>query len=310
MGIVVFGAVFVDIKGYPDNKFIPGGRNVGRVIQTHGGVSRNVAEDIANVGLRPTFVSVVDDNGTGEDVVSHLRRHRVNTDYILRYPDGMGTWLATFDHCGDVVASISKRPDLSPLMRIVEEHGDELISGADSVVVEFDLETDLLCRIFSLAEKYHKDVYAVVSNMAIAMERRSLLRKTACIVCNKQEAAMLFSEDYTDVPADELQERLLDRIERSGIPRMIVTLGADGAVYAETGGNSGVCCSTKVDVLDTTGAGDAFFAGVTIGLTYGKSLAESCEIGTRLACSVIVTRESVCPRFLPEEFGLPVPPFE
>ena len=207
MGIVVFGAVFVDIKGYPDNKFIPGGRNVGRVIQTHGGVSRNVAEDIANVGLRPTFVSVVDDNGTGEDVVSHLRRHRVNTDYILRYPDGMGTWLATFDHCGDVVASISKRPDLSPLMQIVEEHGDELISGADSVVVEFDLETDLLCRIFSLAEKYHKDVYAVVSNMAIAMERRSLLRKTACIVCNKQEAAMLFSEDYTDVPADKLQER-------------------------------------------------------------------------------------------------------
>ena len=76
MGIVVFGAVFVDIKGYPDNKFIPGGRNVGRVIQTHGGVSRNVAEDIANVGMRPTFVSVVDDNGTGEDVVSHLRRHR------------------------------------------------------------------------------------------------------------------------------------------------------------------------------------------------------------------------------------------
>ena len=310
MGIVVFGAVFVDIKGYPDNKFIPGGRNVGRVIQTHGGVSRNVAEDIANVGLRPTFVSVVDDNGTGEDVISHLRRQRVNTDYILRCPDGMGTWLATFDHCGDVVASISKRPDLSPLMRIVEKHGDELISGADSVVVEFDLETDLLCRIFSLAEKYHKDVYAVVSNMAIAMERRSLLRKTACIVCNKQEAAMLFSEDYTDVPADKLQERLLDRIERSGIPRMIVTLGADGAVYAETGGNSGVCCSTKVDVLDTTGAGDAFFAGVTIGLTYGKTLAESCEIGTRLACSVIVTRESVCPRFLPEEFGLPVPPFE
>ena len=307
MGIVVFGAVFVDIKGYPDNKFIPGGRNVGRVIQTHGGVSRNVAEDIANVGLRPTFVSVVDDNGTGEDVVGHLHRQHVNTDYILRHQDGMGTWLATFDHCGDVVASISKRPDLSPLIRIVEEHGDELISGADSVVVEMDLEPDLLDRIFFLAEKYRKKVYAVVSNMGIAMERRGLLRKTACIVCNVQEAGMLFSEDYTGVSAEELRIILSDRIERSGIPRMIITLGEDGAVYAETGGNSGICCSTKVDVLDTTGAGDAFFAGATIGLTYGKTLAESCEIGTRLACSVIVTRESVCPRFLPEEFGLPEP---
>ena len=272
MGIVIFGAVFVDIKGYPDNKFIPGGRNVGRVIQTHGGVSRNVAEDIANVGLRPTFVSVVDGSGTGGDVIDHLRSQNVNTDYIVRHPDGMGTWLAAFDNCGDVVASISKRPDLSPLMQVLEEHGDEMIANADSIV---------------------------------AMERREQLRKTACIVCNRQEAGMLFSEDYTDVSPKELQGLLQDRLVRSGIPRMVVTLGADGAVFAESGGTCGFCPSTNVDVIDTTGAGDAFFAGVTIGLTYGKPLAESCGIGTRLACSVISTRESVCPHFCPEEFGLP-----
>lgn len=52
--------------------------------------------------------------------------------------------------------------------------------------------------------------------------------------------------------------------------------------------------------------GNAFFAGATIGLTYGKTLAESCEIGTRLAASTICTSGNVCPRFLPEEFGLDV----
>ena len=57
MGIVVLGAVFVDIKGYPLSAYIPGGRNAGRIEQVHGGVSRNVVEDIANVELRPTFVS-------------------------------------------------------------------------------------------------------------------------------------------------------------------------------------------------------------------------------------------------------------
>ena len=46
--------------------------------------------------------------------------------------------------------------------------------------------------------------------------------------------------------------------------------------------------------------------GATIGLTYGKTLAESCEIGTRLAASTICTSGNVCPRFLPEEFGLDV----
>jgi pseudouridine kinase len=48
MGIVVIGASFVDIKGSPDGAFIPNGRNVGRVEQIHGGVARNIAEDIAN----------------------------------------------------------------------------------------------------------------------------------------------------------------------------------------------------------------------------------------------------------------------
>ena len=48
MGIVVIGAIFVDIKGYPEDAYIPAGRNVGRVEQIHGGVGRNVAEDVAN----------------------------------------------------------------------------------------------------------------------------------------------------------------------------------------------------------------------------------------------------------------------
>ena len=307
MGIVVFGSVFVDIKGYPDRKFIPGGRNVGRVIQIHGGVSRNVVEDIANVGMFPTFVSVVDENGLGQDVIDHLEQHHVNTEFILRRPDGMGTWLAVFDHCGDVIASVSKRPDLSPLQDVLENHGDRLIADADSIVVEMDMETEFLEKVFALAEKYGKKVYAVVSNMAIAMERRELLRKTACIVCNKQEAGMFFSEDYNECSADQMMHILRDRLDRSGIPCMVVTLGEDGAVYAESGGTQGYCSSTKVDVIDTTGAGDAFFAGVAMGLTYGKDLAESCQIGVRLACSVIVTRESVCPRFLPCEFELPDP---
>ena len=46
MSITVFGAIFVDIKGYPYNVFIPKGRNVGQITTTYGGVSRNVSEDL------------------------------------------------------------------------------------------------------------------------------------------------------------------------------------------------------------------------------------------------------------------------
>ena len=306
-GIVVFGAVFVDIKGYPLTQYIPAGRNVGRVVQVHGGVSRNVAEDIANVELRPTFVSVVDESGVSTDVLEKLARHRVNIHYIRRTPDGLGTWLAVFDHNGDLVAAISKRPDLSEIAKILDEYGDEIISGADSIVVEIDMDASILKRIFALAQRYGKQIFAVVSNMSIALERRDLLKKTSCIVCNQQEAGILFSEDYDELGPEQLQEIISRRIEQAQIPQMVVTMGSQGAVYAKQGEGSGFCPPQKVDVADTTGAGDAFFAGVTIGLTYGKTLEQACVIGTRLASSVITTMENVCPRFLPEEFDLEVP---
>lgn len=306
MGIVVFGAVFVDIKGYPTSTYIPGGRNAGEVEYVHGGVSRNIAEDIANVELRPTFVSLVDRTGAGADVIRKLNDHKVNTQYMRATRDGMGTWLAIFDNDGDVTAAISKRPDLMPIAQILDEQGDEIFRNADSISVEIDMDKAIIKRIFALAKKHQKPVYAVVSNMSIAVERRDFLRSVDCFVCNQQEAGILFSDNYDALTPDEMQQMLCRRVQDAQIPRMVVTMGAQGAVWADMAGNSGFCPALKVEMKDSTGAGDAFFAGVTIGLTYGKTMDESCSIGTRLAASVICTSENVCPRYLPSEFGLDV----
>ena len=306
MGIVVIGAVFVDIKGYPESNFIPSGRNAGRVEQVHGGVARNVAEDIANCELRPTFVSLVDRSGTGADVVRKLRDHKVNTDYIRTTRDGMGTWLAVFDNDGDVYSSISKRPDLMPIADILDEQGDEIFSRADSIVIEICIDKEIVKRVFKLAKKHNKKVFAVVANMGIALQRRDFLQSIDCFVCNIQEAGMLFSDDYTGKSKDEMEKILCEKVVAARIPSMIVTMGGDGAVYADKYGNKGYCPARRVEVKDTTGAGDSFCAGVAIGLTYGKTLAEACEIGAHLAASVIVTSENVCPRFLPRELGLDI----
>ena len=306
MGIVVIGAVFVDIKGYPLSAYIPNGRNAGTVEQVHGGVSRNVVEDIANVELRPTYVSLVDDTGIGEDVLKKLNNHKVNTDYVRRVPDGMGTWLAIFDNDGDVCASISKRPDLTPIITILEEHGDEIFQNADSIILEIDIDKEIVKQIFKYAKNHGKRVFAVVANMSLAIERRDFLHDTHCFICNKQEAGLLFSDDYTEKTPEEMEEILAEKVRRAQIPSMIVTMGAEGAVYADCEGTHGLCAAKNVHVKDTTGAGDAFCAGAAIGLTYGKNLKEACEIGSLLAASVICTSENVCPRFLPSEFGLDV----
>lgn len=307
MGIVVIGAVFVDIKGYPLSTYIPGGRNAGRIEQVHGGVSRNVAEDIANVELRPTFVGLVDDTGMGQDVIDKLDNHKVNTRYIQKVPDGMGTWLAIFDNDGDVHAAISKRPDTTPLTILLEGKGDEIFKDCDAIAIELDLEKDTVKQVLRYARKYNKKVFAAVSNMSIAMERRDYLQQIDCFVCNQQEAGLLFSDDYEHLAPSQMAQVLARNVHSANMTSMVVTMGGQGAVYAKHTGECGVVPAKKVDVIDTTGAGDAFFAGTVIGLTYGKNLAQSCEIGSRLAASVICITENVCPRFRPLEFGLDVP---
>ena len=103
---------------------------------------------------------------------------------------------------------------------------------------------------------------------------------------------------------------LAEKITAAQIPGMIVTMGAEGAVYANLAGEKGYCPARRVDVVDTTGAGDSFCAGAVIGMTYGSGMRQGCEIGSMLAASVIVTMEAVCPRFLPRELGLDMDPAE
>ena len=306
MGIVVIGAVFVDIKGFPHQQYIPTGRNVGRIEYVHGGVARNVVEDIANMELRPTFLSIVDDTPMGSAVVEKLKNHKVNCQYVQTIPDGMGTWLVVFDNSGDVAGSISKRPIMRPLIDILEEKGDEIFSNADSIVLEVDLEKELVKKVLELGKKHNKKLFGLVSNMSLAVQRRDFIKQFDCLICNQLEAGILFADDYSEKTPEELCEIVSNKVSQASFPALVVTMGSEGSVYADYTGVKGVCPPRKVQVKDTTGAGDAFCAGVAAAMTYGKPLAEAVEIGTMLAASVITSTDNVCPRFQPEELGIHV----
>lgn len=306
MSILVIGATFVDIKGFPSDMYIPTGRNVGRVEYIHGGVARNVVEDIANVELRPTFLGIVDDTPIGDAVLKKLQNHKVNTEYVQVLPNGMGTWLAVFDNNGDLAGSISMRPDLMPILDYMEQKGDEIFSKMKSVIIEADIDKDIVKKTIELAEKHGCKLFGMVSNMSIAAKRRDFLKKFDCFICNQQEAGQLFLNDYNDYTPAQMEQELKQKIQGAQIASMVVTMGDQGAVYADLEGNSGYCKARNVQVKDTTGAGDAFCAGVAIGITYGRTMAQAIDIGSTLAASVIISTENVCPRFLPSEFGLDV----
>lgn len=306
MGIVVIGAIFVDIKGFPLDIYIPDGRNAGHIKYIHGGVSRNVVEDIANIELRPTFLSIVDESALGQEVIQKLNNHKVNTEYILKRPQGMGTWLAVFNEKGDLAGSVSQRPDLLPLLDLIEEKGDEIFQNCDSIVLEADIDACIVKKVLKFARKYNKKIFAVISNMAIAVERRDFLKQFDCLVCNEIEAGQFFAEDFSKKSPKDLLEIIKEKVIASQMKAMVVTMGSKGSIFANDRGEYGITPAKKVHVKDTTGAGDAFCSGLVIGLTYGKTLEESTRIGTHLAASVITSSENVCPRFLPREFGIDI----
>ena len=299
MNLTVIGTVFVDIKGYTTGNFVPAGRNVGRIEQFHGGVGRNIAEDVASLGVQTTFVSLVDEGGMGADVLQHLASRGIDTRYVGTDTQGMGTWLAIFDEKGEVYANVSRRAVLAPLTKLLEEKGEEIIAQSDGILLEIDVEEPVVARVFALAEQFGKPVYAVISNISIAMERMPYILRSRCFVCNRQEAGVFFGLPESWQFAEEAKDaevtdpaQMLGIMKKEtaamGLEKMVVTMDASGAAFVDNRtGAAGLCPALPVEVVDTTGAGDAFFAGVAAGLARGESLEAACSLGTRMAAQVI-----------------------
>lgn len=159
---------------------------------------------------------------------------------------GMGMWLAIFDNSGDLAGSISKRPKMEAMVKLLDEKGDEIFAGADSIVLEMDLDKEIIKRVFHYAEKYKLRVYAVVANMSIASQRRDFFQSIDCFVCNALEAGILFVADFEHMGPDELCLALSRRVVSARIPSMVVTMGSRGAVYADMNGGRGFCPAKNV----------------------------------------------------------------
>jgi pseudouridine kinase len=293
MKVVTVGTVYVDIKGYPDGEFFPTGRNAGDIKYFHGGVARNIAEDVAKLGADSMLVSLVDKSGVASDVIKHLQDVNVRTDHVKTTEKGMGTWMAVFDGNGNLCASISKRPDLLPICDILKTDEEKIFKDAAGILLEIDIDEEIVDITMRLAEKYNIPVYAVISNMTIAKERIKYIKKTACFFCNRLEAGIFFDKKTEGLSHQEMLDLLKAELEKLNMKAMVITMDSDGAVYADAEGEAGHCPAQQVTVVDSTGAGDAFFAGTSVGLLRKLSIADACELGTKAAASVLITRENV-----------------
>ena len=293
-GTLVIGFVFVDIKGFAGDNYNPFGRNVGTVKFIHGGVSRNVAENIANTGMPVSFASLTEDSALGNDVIKRLWAHGCDTTYMKTVADGgIGQWMVILDGTGNVAGQISSPPDTEALERLIDERGDEMVSACDSIILELDTSEVLDEAVFALAKKYGKPVYTVVGNMSIILKRPDFVSALDCFVCNEIEAGRIFDLDLTDTSPEDMLALLQKRIGEIGCRAMVITMGEHGAVYYECDKQcGGMVPAIPTELVDSTGAGDAFLSGTVMGLSRGLPLSRAVEAGTALASATIQTDES------------------
>lgn len=294
----VFGVAFVDVKGFPFNTYVPTGTNLGIVKIVHGGVSRNVCEDFANIGMPVDFVSVSDRTCIGQDVVTHLGNIGVGTEYITwTENNGIGMWLAVMNDKGDLAGSTSQVPDVAALEAFIGAKGEEIVSKCENIVLEMDLSESIAEKVIYLAEKYSKKVYVIAGNMSVILKRTDLLRRVSCFICNEIEAGRLFGVDLSDFTPREMLNTLKAKAKETDLPPMVITMGSVGSVYFDgRAGEEGMCPSCSCKIVDTTGAGDAFFSGAVMGLTRGYDLGKAVKAGTKLAALTIQVEESSCPK--------------
>ena len=289
MRIAVIGAVFMDAMGRPTaGHFDPRGRNVGRVDFIHGGVGRNIAEDLLHAGADVAFLSSVDSGPLGDAVLNHLKEIGMDCRCVAAGPGGMGVWLVVTDLGGDVAASISQQLDFSLMERVMEEQGAACIAGCDAVALECDTSDRLFRRSCELCRQLQKPLYGAASNMEVILRNKELLAGMDCFVCNEIEAGRLFEEEFGDKGNDYVLSVLEQKAPALGMKSIVVTTGKNGAAWFNCeSGEGGHRTAFAAQVRDTSGAGDSFFAGLVFALSRGYRLSAAVDIGSLFAARTI-----------------------
>ncbi|HWR38163.1 MAG TPA: PfkB family carbohydrate kinase [Patescibacteria group bacterium] len=293
--IAVIGTVFVDCKGFSEKEFNPAGRNLGDVRFFHGGVGRNVVENLGRMGLNPWFVSMADQSGMGDEVIARLEEAAVDIRHVRRTEAlGMGFWLAILDSNGELAGAISQMPDLRELEEYLQRRGADIVTQSTDIVLELDLNSRITRQVVRLAKEARRPVYGIPGNLSVILANKDVLADIDCFICNDIEAAKLFDTRVDRANREGLQRQLKEYVDASGLQSMVITLGGDGSVYYDRRtGDAGYQPVFPVEVVETSGAGDAFFSGTVMGLTRRQPLREAVAWGSRVAAWTIQSTENV-----------------
>ena len=257
--VVVIGGANVDVHGLPAGRLELRDSNPGSVTTSPGGVGRNVAENLARLGVDVRLISAVGNDHHGRLLLEHGRAAGIDMQHVAvseRHPTS--TYLSVLERSGEMHVAVNDMAVIEELDAAALRPHASAMAQAALVIADTNLSGDALTW---LGESVG-EVPLFVDTVSTVKAHRILpcLGNVHTLKCNETEAESLSGIASRTKPD---RARLAGWFHSNGVERLFVTLGRRGVFYS-TAEASGVEKSRPSKTRNAGGAGDAFLAGLAL----------------------------------------------
>jgi ribokinase len=281
-GLLVLGSVNLDVMIHLD-ALPTGGQTVlgGDAVLRPGGKGANQAVAAALAGAHVSIAGRVGDDERASTVRAALAGAGVDTEHLRTTP-GRSTGLAVVLVTRDGENAIVVSPGANHGFRTDDvDELRELVAHSAMVLMQLELPVEVVARTCALAVEVETPV---VLNLAPASDvPEELLTRLAILVVNRSEAEHLVGHPLADLDA---LHRAAAQLHSRGPAAVVVTAGGEGAVLADEHGTSHFAAK-RVEVVDTSGAGDAFVGVLAARVTQGRTLVDALRDAALAAAAAV-----------------------
>lgn len=290
--VVGVGGANLDMHARSRNPVVMRDSNPSYMHTSTGGVTRNIIDNLARQGVNCKLLTAVGNDAFGDRILRGCREVGVDVTRVFvskEYPSSC--YFALTDQKGDMLIGASD-------MRIVEnlpteylEENRELLQGAAAIVCDTNPSPDFLRKLTEVAGEtkiFVDPVSTTYSRKLQGLYDRFYLAKPNLI-----ELEMLTG---ISCAADDGIRRAADVLLEKGLEAIAVSLGGRGCYYADRAGNSMFRQLRRIETMvDATGAGDAFMAGLVHGWVEGKKPEEFIDYALASGIIAVQSGETINP---------------
>lgn len=262
----VVGGVNMDIGGQSYAPLIAGDSNPGRVQMSLGGVGRNIAHNMALLGLDVRLLTAFGDDLYAQRIAASCGELGIDISQALQVPGGStSTYLYLNGPDGDMALAVSDMDICQKLTPQFLSSRLTLLNNAQLIVADANLPAESLCF---LAESCTPPLFVDPVSTVKAEKLRPILGKIHTLKPNRIEAELLSGVAITDA---ESLHRAAQVLLDTGLRRVFISLGSQG-VYAASHEGALLLPCRPAEPVNATGAGDAFMAGLAWAYLEGTDL--------------------------------------